>query len=119
MNILRKFAAPLSLSEDRKWVDAGLMAAADMISDDARTSLRDGRLRDGVADAVEGVRLAQKALYDMIALALANGASIEDLAGESHLSPEYLRQAFDGFNRDMWAQAGPDKNGREPWRVLG
>lgn len=118
MKILRKVAVP-PLSQEQKWVDAGLVVAADMISDNARTSLQDGRLRDGVADAVEGVRLAQKALYDMIALALAAGESIEDLARESHLSPEYLRRAFDEFDREMWAQPGPDKKGREPWRVLG
>lgn len=116
MKILRRTAP---LPEDRATVDAGLVVAASMISDNARESLRDGRLRDGVADAVEGVRLAQRALYDLVELARANGESFEDLANHSHLSPEYLRHAFDEFDRDMWAQAGPDKNGREPWRVLG
>ncbi|MEU2159092.1 hypothetical protein ABZ532_29480 [Streptomyces sp. NPDC019396] len=107
------------LSEDAEWVDAGLVAASQMIADNARTSLRDDRLVHAVADAVEGVRLQMKALHDLVGLSLANGITHEEMANEAHLSPEYLQRAYESFDRDMWAQAGPDKEGREPWRVLG
>lgn len=30
-----------------------------------------------------------------------------------------MREAYERFDRGMWAQAGPDEHGREPWRVLG
>ncbi|MFE9406844.1 hypothetical protein ACFYNY_34615 [Streptomyces sp. NPDC006530] len=108
-----------SLSEGQEWADAGLVSAADMISDNARKSLRDGRWSDAVADQSEGIRRAMKALYDLIHLSLEHGVSFEEMAAESHLSPEYLREAYEGFKRDMWAQAGPGEDGRERWRVLG
>lgn len=116
MNFFRRVEP---LSEGQEWVDAGLVSAAEMMSDNARKSLRDGRWAHAVADASESIRLSMKSLYDLIHLSLEQGVSFEDMAAESHLSPEYLREAYEGFQRDMWAQAGPGEDGREHWRVLG
>lgn len=117
MKILRNTAR--SLPGDRQMMDAGLTVAASMVSDNAAESLRDGRWSDLVADLAEANRRTQICLYDAIERALAEGESFESLANESHLSPEYLRKAYERFDREMWAQAGPDEHGREPWRVLG
>ncbi|MGW1411860.1 hypothetical protein [Streptomyces sp. NPDC002403] len=64
-------------------------------------------------------RSVQSCLYDAIKLALAGGATFEDLAAESRLSSEYLREAYERFTPSQDAMPGPDENGREPWRVLG
>ncbi|GAA1930386.1 hypothetical protein [Streptantibioticus ferralitis] len=118
MSILRKAAR--QLPEERKSLDAGLTVAASMIDDNARQSLHDGRLTDSVADLVQASRSVQGCLYEAIGLALAEGTTtFEDLAAESHLSPEYLKEAYERFAPGMDARPGPDKNGREPWRVLG
>lgn len=100
-------------------MDAGLTVAADMIADNAAKSLRDGRWADLVADLVEANRRTQISLHEAVEKALAEGNTFETLANDSHLSPEYLQAAYQQFNREMWAQPGPDKEGREPWRVLG
>lgn len=112
-------ATTKELPQERRWLDAGLTVAVDMIDDNARRSLRDGRLRHAVADLAQASRSVQGCLYDAIKLALASGATFEDLAAESHLSAEYLREAYERFAPGQDARPGPDENGREPWRVLG
>ncbi|MCQ4045780.1 hypothetical protein ACFOSC_27815 [Streptantibioticus rubrisoli] len=107
------------LSEDLQTMDAGLAMAADLIADNAAKSLREGRWADLVADLAEASRRTQISLHEAVEKALAEGETFETLANGSHLSPEYLQAAYEQFNREMWAQAGPDKDGREPWRVLG
>lgn len=87
----------------------GLTMAATMISDNAATSLRDGRWRHLVADLAEANRRAQISLHDAFERGLAEGETFERLAAEAHLSPEYLRAAYEQFDRSMWAQAGPDQ----------
>ncbi|MFI1177518.1 hypothetical protein [Streptomyces melanogenes] len=116
---MKKLLRKDPLPEDRANVDAALEVAADMLADNARESIRDDRVLDAVADTAEGVRRAMGALYDVVELARARGISFEEMASHSHLSPEYLEAAFAQFDRGMWAQPGPDKNGREPWPVLG
>lgn len=117
MRILRK--ATKELSEEARWMDAGLTVAADMIDDNARRSLHDGRLHHAVADLAQASRSVQGCLHDAIKLALAGGATFEDLAAESRLSTGYLREAYERFAPGQDARPGPDENGREPWRVLG
>ena len=107
------------LSEDLKVLDASLAMAADMISDRAATSLRDGRWVDLVVDLVEANRRTQMSLHEAVEKALAHGQSFESLAGGSHLSAEYLQEAYEQFDRAAVARSGPGKDGREPWRVLG
>ncbi|MFI9103308.1 hypothetical protein ACIGXA_22575 [Streptomyces fildesensis] len=107
------------LSEDLKVLDASLATAADMIADKAATSLRDGRWVDLVADLAEANRRCQMSLHEAVEKALAHGQSFESLAGGSHLSAEYLQDAYEQFDRAAAARSGPGKDGREPWRVLG
>ncbi|MGW6605185.1 hypothetical protein [Streptomyces sp. NPDC055036] len=107
------------LSEDLQTMDAGLTMAADLIADNAAKSLREGRWTDLVADLAEASRRTQISLHEAVERALAEGETFETLADGSRLSPEYLHAAYEQFNREMWAQAGPGKDGREPWRVLG
>ncbi|MET8822631.1 hypothetical protein [Streptomyces rochei] len=107
------------LPEEVKWVDAGLTVAARMIDDNARGSLHGGRLPDAVADLVQASRSVQRSLYEAIKLALSQGHTFDDLANESHLSTEYLREAYESFDPSRDARPGPGEDGREPWRVLG
>lgn len=107
------------LPEDREMLDAGLRSAASMITENAATSLRDGRWIDLVADLAEANRRTQRSLHEAIEQALKEGETFETLGNASHQSAEYLGQAYENFDRKMWAQAGPDRHGREPWRVLG
>ncbi|MCZ4098559.1 hypothetical protein C8250_041710 [Streptomyces sp. So13.3] len=107
------------LSEDLKVLDADLAVAADMIAGNAATSLRDGRWVDLVVDLVEANRRTQISLHEAVEKALAHGQSFESLAAGSHLSAEYLQEAYEQFDRAAVARPGPDKDGREPWRVLG
>lgn len=107
------------LPEDLKVLDASLAMAAGMIADNAATSLRDGRWVDLVANLAEANRRAQISLHEAVEKALAHGQSFESLAGGSHLSPEYLQEAYEQFDRATVARSGPGKDGREPWRVLG
>ncbi|MEV8546972.1 hypothetical protein [Streptomyces sp. NPDC051572] len=93
--------------------------SARMISDNSATSLRDERWSDLVADLAESCRGVQRSLHRAVATAVDNGETFESLASDSHLSAQYLREAYERFDPNMWAQAGPDRHGREPWRVLG
>lgn len=97
----------------------GLGLTAELISVNAAESVRDGRWADAVADLAEANRRAQRSLHEAVEQALAHGETFESLANASHLSPEYLAAAYKSFDRGMWAQPGPDKDGREFWRVLG
>ncbi|MEU6618621.1 hypothetical protein [Streptomyces parvus] len=108
-----------SQPEDVQLIEAGLGQAASMISDNATTSLLDGRWGDVVADLAQASRQTQISLHEAIEKALTEGETFQTLASESHLSPEYLKEAYERFDRGMWAQPGPDEHGREPWRVLG
>lgn len=107
------------LPEEWKTLDAGLTVASDMIHDNARRSLHDGRLADAAADCAQGIRFGQMALHELIRLGLAGGSTFEDLAAEMHLSPEYLKAAYEQFDPGRAARPGPDEDGREPWPVLG
>ncbi|WP_328966439.1 hypothetical protein [Streptomyces sp. NBC_00239] len=89
MSILRKIKR--ELPQDRQMMDAGLAVAAEMITDNASSGLRDGRRAHSVADLVEASRRVQISLHEAVERALAQGTMFEELAGESHLSPEYLR----------------------------
>ncbi|MET9511956.1 hypothetical protein ABZX62_26450 [Streptomyces flavidovirens] len=100
-------------------IEAGLTVAAEVIAENTVDSLRDGRWSDAVADMTEGNRHAQISLYELVERALAEGETFEALANAAHLSPEYLREAYERFDRNMPAQSGPDQHGRERWRVLG
>ncbi|MCQ8194643.1 hypothetical protein [Streptomyces rugosispiralis] len=107
------------LSEDLQLMDAGLTMVADLIADNAAKSLREGRWTDLVADLAEASRRTQISLHEAVERALAEGETFETLAGGSRVSSEYLKAAYEQFNREMWAQPGPGEDGREPWRVLG
>lgn len=111
---------PSKLPEDRQWIETSIELTVRMLGKDhAAGSLADGRWTHLVADLAEANRRAQKALYEAIERALAEGETFESLGNASRQSPDYLRQAFEEFDPGMWAQRGPDANGREPWRVLG
>ncbi|MBT2394387.1 hypothetical protein J7E87_34575 [Streptomyces sp. ISL-1] len=117
MKLSMKSSKPVP--EDRRMLAAGLTMAAEMITENAADSLRDGRWSDAVADLAEAARRTQVILHEAIERALAEGETFETLANDAHLSPEYLRQAYEQFDRGTPAQSGPDQHGREPWRVLG
>ncbi|TQK49876.1 hypothetical protein FBY35_0152 [Streptomyces sp. SLBN-118] len=114
MKLSMKSSKPVP--EDRQMLTAGLTMAAEMITENAADSLREGRWSDAVADLAEAARRTQVILHEAIERALAEG---QTLANDAHLSPEYLRQAYKQFDRGTPAQSGPDQQGREPWRVLG
>ena len=107
------------LPEGLRTIGAGLTVAADLITDNAASSLREGRWSDMVADLAEASRRTQISLHEAVEKALAEGETFETLANGSHLSAGYLREAYERFDREMWAQAGPGEDGRERWRVLG
>jgi hypothetical protein len=117
MKLSMKTSKPMP--EDRQMLAAGLTMAARVITDNAAGSLREGRWTDTVADLAEAARRTQHVLHEAIERALAEGETFETLASAAHLSPEYLRQAYEQFDRSTPAQSGPDQHGREPWRVLG
>jgi hypothetical protein len=98
---------------------AMLNISARMITDNSAKSLCDERWTDLVADLAESSRRVQQSLHKAVTTALDNGETFESLAANSHLSAKYLRDAYERFDPNMWAQAGPDRHGREPWRVLG